>query len=200
MHANMLQSERLSFQEASTDPNFSQIINWIELFLCAPHPALGREGDVCPFARAAMTKNAIEFFRNTSTDVAGLEEDIKMHLVDFSAGDQSNIYRSRMILPTCLEDADRAVEIVQRQLKPLFVESHLMLGQFFQDCNEPGLWNKDFRPLQTPVPLLAIRSMVPTDVAFLHHDASLLKSYLDEFGSRGVTALRQFAMAQEAHK
>lgn len=200
MSENLLRSERLSFQEASADPQFSLIIEWIERFLCAPHPDLGRTGDVCPFTRVAVAKDAIEFFRNTSENVADLEKDIKLHLLDFNAGDKSNIYRSRIIMPACLEDADRAVELVQRELKPLFVEHHLMLGQFFKDCNESGLWNKDFRPLQTPVPMLAIRSMVPTDVAFLHYDPDFLTSYLDKFGTRGITALRQLEKAIEAVK
>lgn len=125
---------------------------------------------------------------------------MKRHFIDFDAGDRSNIHRARVILPTRLEGAATAVDTVQRRLKPVFVERHLMIGQFFEECEEPGLWNADFRPLKTPVPLLAIRSMVPTDVAFLHHDNSLLESYLDKFGSRGIAALRHLEATKEARK
>ncbi len=200
MSANLLQSERLSFQDALADSDCSQIIDWMESFLAAPHAELGRTGDVCPFVRQALSKDSIEFFINTSEDVASLEEEMKQHFLDFDAGDRSNIYRARVILPTRLANAAEAVDTVQHQLKPLFVERHLMIGQFFEACNEPGLWNKDFRPLRTPVPLLAIRSMVPTDVAFLHHDTSWLETYLDKFGNRGILALKQFEATKEARK
>ncbi|KND59497.1 hypothetical protein BVER_01368 [Candidatus Burkholderia verschuerenii] len=194
------QSERLSLEEASSDPAFREIVAWIGKFLCSPHAELGRAGDVCPFAKTAVTKNAIEFFRNASVDTDSLEEDMRQHLTEFEQGDRADIYRCRIIVPTQLDDAAHAVQSVQRALKPLFVERHLMVGQFFQDCDEPGLWNPDFRPLRTPVPLLAIRNMVPTDVAFLYHDASYLRTYLDKFGSRGSSALRQFEMTREANK
>jgi SAM-dependent methyltransferase len=200
MLEKLSQSERLSFEEASGDPVFREIVAWIGTFLCAPHAELGRAGDVCPFAKTALTKRAVEFFRTACTDAKSLEEDMRQHLLEFEQGDRTDIYRCRLIVPTRMDDPASAVQSVQRALKPWFVERHLMIGQFYQDCDEPGLWNKDFRPLRTPVPLLAIRNMVPTDVAFLYHDASYLRSYLDKFGSRGSSALRQFEMTREANK
>jgi hypothetical protein len=195
-----IKSEHLSFEEASMDLAFSQVIAWIEQFLCAPHADLGREGDVCPFARAAMVRNAIEFYRNESEDIAGLERDIEMHLSEFEEVARANLYSCRIIVPTRMEHADRAVAEVQRLWKPRFVQKHLMLGQFFQNCQESGLWNKDFRPLQTPVPLLAIRNMVPTDIAFLYHEKSYVETYMEKFGKRGSLALKQFEMTREAAK
>jgi len=198
MSSSLFQSESLSLAEASADAGFSLVINWMERFLAAPHADLGRGGDVCPFIRRALSKDTIEFFRNTSEDETSFEEEIKRHLVDFTNGDRSDILRARIILPTGLKNADLVVDTVQRRLKSLFVEKHLMIGQFFESCNEPGLWNDSFRPLQTPVPLLAIRSMTPTDVAFLHYDPDFLESYLDKFGDRGITALEYFKLTKEA--
>jgi hypothetical protein len=198
MSSSLLQSKRVTFAEASGDASFSLVINWMERFLAAPHADLGRGGDVCPYIKKALTKDTIEYFRNTSEDIISFEEEIKRHLVDFVSGDRSDILRARIILPTRLKDADVVVDTVQRRLKSLFVEQHLMVGQFFETCNEPGLWNDNFHPLQTPVPLLAIRSMAPTDVAFLHYDAEFLESYIDKFGERGITALEQFKLTKEA--
>jgi hypothetical protein len=200
MPGKSLQSERLSFEEASADPDFYRVIDWIAQFLCAPNKDLGRAGDVCPFAKSALSKDSIEFFRNGSESAASLEDDMHRHLMEFELGDRTDIYRCRLIVPTRLDDAAEAVRDVQKRLKPLFVERHLMIGQFYQDCDEPGLWNPHFRPLRTPVPLLAIRNMVPTDIAFLYHEASYLQTYLDKFGKRGSIALRQFEMMKEAHK
>jgi hypothetical protein len=57
-----------------------------------------------------------------------------------------------------------------------------------------------FRPLQTPVPLIAIRNMVPTDIAFLYGNEQYVSVYMEKFGSRGIVALRQFEATLETTK
>ncbi len=71
--------------------------------------------------------------------------------------------------------------MVQAKLKNDFVARGLMLGQFHPHCDEPGLWNDDFRPLRSPVPLLGIRHMVPTDFPFWKNDKTLFARYLERF-------------------
>jgi hypothetical protein len=201
MATGLSDSERLSLEEASTDEGFSRILGWIEHFLCAPNTELGRLGDVCPFAKTAMLKRSVEFYRNRSSSVPDLLADLELHMEEFlQAGSTQDVYRCRIIVPSGVDDIVSAVEYVQKQLKPAFVERHLMIGQFFQECAEPGLWNKEFRPLQAPVPLIAIRNMVPTDIAFLYDDENYVRAYLEKFGRRGSIALRQFETAMEAHK
>ena len=201
MASSLSDSERLSLDEASVDEGFSSVIEWIERFLCAPNTELGRLGDVCPFAKTAMLKRSVEFYRNRSKSVSCLLADVELHMEEFlQSGANQDVYRCRIIVPTGFDNAVGAVEYVQKQLKPAFVERHLMIGQFFQGCEEPGLWNKAFRPLQAPVPLIAIRSMVPTDIAFLYGNESYVRAYLEKFGRRGSIALRQFETAMEAHK
>ena len=77
------------------------------------------------------------------------------------------------------------IEALQKKLKPEFVKN--MIGQFYEGCPEGGLWNNNFRPLQSPLPLLAIRNMVPSDFPFLHgkrESEGMLVSYLNQFGTR----------------
>jgi hypothetical protein len=194
-------SENISFEEASIDERFSRILRWIEDFLCAPNTELGRLGDVCPFAKTAVLKRSIEFYRNHSLSVACLSDDIELHRQAFlRSGGRDDIYRCRIIVPDSLDNASSAVEYVQKQLKPMFVENHLMLGQFFPECEVPGLRNVRFRPLQTPIPLIAIRNMVPTDIAFLYGNEQYVTLYMEKFGSRGTVALRQFEASLEARK
>ena len=64
-------------------------------------------------------------------------------------------------------DAPAFIDAVQARLKPQFVADGLMLGQFHALNNEPGLHNQEFRPLRSPIPLLAIRFMVDSDLPFL---------------------------------
>jgi hypothetical protein len=201
MATRLSESRSVSFEEASSDARLAQIVDWIDRFLCAPHPALGRSGNVCPYARTAMIKRTIEFYRNSSRSVSGLAGDMEQHMEEFLQSERSDdIYYCRIIVPDLLGDASRAIESVQRQLKPMFVECHLMIGQFFPDCAEPGLRNSTFRPLQTPVPLLAIRHMVLSDIAFLYGNERYVAAYLENFEDRGVIAIRQFEASMEAHK
>jgi hypothetical protein len=54
-----------------------------------------------------------------------------------------------------------------------------------------GLWNEDFRPLRCPLPMLAIRHMVPTDFAFLKGKRELMETYLAAFGDTVPAALAE---------
>jgi hypothetical protein len=65
-----------------------------------------------------------------------------------------------------------------------------MLGEFHPFSPTPGLRNSHFRPLRSPVPLLAIRHIVESDVDFLiaPNDPAptrvkSLKAYLKFLGS-----------------
>jgi hypothetical protein len=203
MATRLSQSEPVSFEEASIDESFCRIVEWIEHFLCVANTELGRLGDVCPFAKMAMIRRTIEFYRNHSQSVSSFSSDIELHMEEFlKSGATSDIYCCRIVVPDSLNEASSAIEYVQKQLKPAFVERHLMVGQFFPDCQEPGLRNKAFRPLQTPVPLIAIRNMVPTDIAFLYGNEKYVATYMEKFEKRGAIALRHFeaSMPMEAPK
>ena len=77
------------------------------------------------------------------------------------------------------------IDRTQSALKPAFVPNGLMIGEFHPTPPEqPGLWNPDFRPLRSPVPLLAIRQMVPSDLPFLADDRDYLTAYLRQFGDQ----------------
>ena len=52
-----------------------------------------------------------------------------------------------------------------------------MIGVFHANAQEPGLWNKDFRPLRAPIPLVVIRSLVVADFAFVLRHPLLAPAY-----------------------
>ena len=92
-----------------------------------------------------------------------------------------------------LEQTELCIDGVQSACKPFFVRRGLMLGEFHLRNNSPGLRNKNFFPLRTPVPCLAVRHMVPTDLAFLDVSkyppqlrVDFLTSFLDVFGEAKV--------------
>jgi hypothetical protein len=86
-------------------------------------------------------------------------------------------------------DGAAVVDKVQASLKKYFVETGLMLGEFHAANQTPGLRNPDFRPLRSPIPMLAIRHMVESDLPFLIRQSyppdlrsSFLRSYLFRMG------------------
>ena len=79
-------------------------------------------------------------------------------------------------------DVPWVIDAPQRHLKTEFVERGLMVGEFH--AGPPmaaGLHNPRFRPLRSPVPLLAIRAMVPTDLPFLLGDPRHRAAYEARF-------------------
>lgn len=67
--------------------------------------------------------------------------------------------------------ADSATELIdgsQRELKTWFVAKGLMIGEFHERNRTPGTHNSKFFPNQSPIPALAIRHMVVSDLRFLN--------------------------------
>ncbi|MCO8320333.1 DUF6875 domain-containing protein [Burkholderia multivorans] len=188
----------LSFEEAEKEGTLLPITNWVQDFLCQPNDDLGRPGDVCPFTRTAISKKSFQFTIDHSDNEIEFIRTVELHMFDFEkTGGKSDTYRCRLIVPTSLGMSTTvAVENAQRMLKPKFVERHLMVGQFFPECQERGLWNSEFRPLRSPIPLVAIRNMVPTDVAFLYDNDRFMRAYRERFGARAVRAIRQYEAAR----
>jgi hypothetical protein len=173
---------------------FRTIVDWTRAFLCTPHADLGREGPVCPFTLPSLSQR--HFWLATS-----LGQDVD----EQQTGEMVERYREwffelepktgpQAILKTILivfaelthEKARIQIENLHKRLKPDFVRRGIMLGQFYQGCPETGLWNEHFYPLEAPLPLLVIRSMVPSDFPFLHGrrgNGEMLIAYLNRFGT-----------------
>jgi hypothetical protein len=87
--------------------------------------------------------------------------------------------------------ANRIVDGTQERLKPRYVAEGLMIGEFHSGPPaKAGLWNPEFRPLRSPLPLLAIRHMVASDFPFLADDAGSVATYLRLFGAVTPPVLR----------
>lgn len=168
------------------------VSEWVQRFLFNPHPELGRSGVVCPFAEPAMRKNVFWFtlYRGQRPDGGQVVERMRhnreafLELVPGKPRDDG--YKTLLtVFPDLpLEEAPVLIDGVQRVLKQEFVAQSLMFGQFHLLCQEPGLHNQDFRPLQAPVPMLVIRHMVSSDIPFLKDDPALVEKYLQYFKGR----------------
>ena len=179
-------------------PYLIEIMEWVKNFLGRPHPNLGRPGAVCPFVPYSLKSNSIhlavirtkDLYPQQLAEVVGSYRDIFLS-IEVKEQELAINRAFLLIFPDIdLEDAPKLVDSVQQKLKPLFVESGLMIGEFHKRNETPGLHNPNFRPLRSPIPLLAIRFMVEADLPFLESPADpylrirYLEAYLKCFNHK----------------
>ena len=148
-------------------------------FLCKPHPELkapDARRPVCPFMPTAMRRNTVHLQivedKDLSADrVATLltEAKAKFHAMEPHTGKEA-VYKAVMLIFPGIDpqSAPALIDQIQEQHKEAFVREGMMLGEFHEKNETPGLHNPAFRPLRTPVPALAIRYMVDSDLLFLN--------------------------------
>lgn len=164
---------------------------WVNGFLARPHTDLGREGDVCPFMARSLAEGHAKFVSFDAREgkealralVRQLRDDLEARS---EAVGSRHTYLTAVIVPHGLAD-DELVPLlydIHAELKGDFVERGLMLGEFWPGHEARGLHSDRFRPLDSPLPLLALRHMVLTDLAFLsapHVSAEAQLTYLKHF-------------------
>ncbi len=153
-------------------PALREITEWTRSFLLAEHPMLGREGPVCPYTKIAIENNLFLLACPQVQD--GDVQTIVLRFRDWyralaaTMPERTRIFLTFLIvLPHIDREDPSGLDDLQADVKSDFVEDGLMIGQFHPKCDRPGIWNKEFRPLRSPVPLLAIRAMVRQDLPFL---------------------------------
>ncbi|GDY30518.1 DUF6875 domain-containing protein [Gandjariella thermophila] len=173
---------------ASDLPLLTEIVRWSREFLVPGHPELGRTGPVCPYTKPSQQRNL--FYLTVLRGVRGIAEigarvqELRRHYEELAgtlAENERQLLTFLLLLPEFDPEDATPLDDLQRQAKPDFVASGLMIGQFHPTCEAPGLWNPDFRPLRAPVPLLAIRRMLAADLPFLLDSDGSLDAYLARF-------------------
>lgn len=163
-----------------------ELRRWTREHLCQPHPDLGRTGPVCPYTGHAVAHEFLwaGFVRGREIGVTQLTA-IVDDLNDLFAvlpprhGPDDKFKAVLALFPDLTDYAD--IETVQHSQKTRFVDKGLMLGQFYPGCTAAGLHNPDFAALDAPIPLLAVRHMVPTDFPFLKTRKEWIEIYLRTF-------------------
>lgn len=169
------------------------VVAWAWSYLCEPHDELGRRGAVCPYARAAL--NAHTFFlavRDGRPDgpweVAELLRQYRDWFADLEprSGRDAQLKTVLVLFPDLEpDDWPTLIDGSQRLLKSEYVQHGFMIGEFHGGPpRQPSLRNEHFLPLRSPVPMLVIRHMVATDLAFLDADRQYFESYRRRFGNQ----------------
>lgn len=181
-----------------------EVVRWSHEYLCRGHHELGRYGPVCPYVRPSLERELLWLtvypgadppLDELSAAVGGYGRWFRR--LPPTSGREAQYKAILIVLPDLPhERAPDVVDVVHAALKPEFVVEGLMLGQFYPACEEPGLWNRRFRPLRSTVPLLTIRHMVAPDAGFLDDDGRFMAAYLARFGD--VVPTRLQGAVQEA--
>jgi hypothetical protein len=200
LRADLFSGDQVRGLGLESDHELVRIVDWCENFLGKPSDLVGRTGNVCPFVPEAMMRGSLKFavvaLRNRGVAaVPEIEETIlacrEYFLAKEKAAGKHDIFFSMVIIFPAVtkEEAQKVIDPPQRKLKPTFVKEGLMLGEFHPFSSTPGLRNLSFRPLRSPVPLLAIRHMVESDIDFLmapndpaEHRVKSLTAYLQFLG------------------
>ncbi|APE36503.1 hypothetical protein BOX37_24115 [Nocardia mangyaensis] len=179
-------------------PGTATLLDWFA-DLTRPDPAQGRPGPVCPFVKPAAAHHALWIAEHPGGDTLTAAD------IATAADDAFTLYRA---LPT---DGPCAVLTVFPGLthtariddahaarKTEIVGTGAMLGQFYPGCPVAGLWNRDYRPLDAPLPMLVIRPMMNTDFPFLVGEPEWLSAYL-AVHAPGLPRKLRAAIAQRMH-
>jgi len=192
---------RISEVDRNCDPASPMgcVRDWIRRFLARPHPQLGRGGSVCPFVPIALGLDTIWMAEvaETMPSFERISEIITEYRNVFlktepTSGSEAINKTFLVVFPSLAANGAEGAAIidkVQASLKKYFVDMGLMLGEFHAANESPGLRNPDFRPLRSPIPMLAIRHMVESDLPFLIREtyapqerSSFLRAYLFRLG------------------
>ncbi|MGI5282054.1 DUF6875 domain-containing protein [Nonomuraea polychroma] len=173
------------------------VVAWARAYLCRPHAELGRRGPVCPYAQASLDRGTFLLAvqpggGHTVASLSTLLAPYRDWFLDLAPrGGAAAQSTTILVLLPGMRDARQVIDAAQRELKDAYVVHGLMIGEFHDGPpDKSGLWNPDFRPLHSPVPMLVIRHMVPTDLPFLVSDETHLAAYRDLFGEQVPGHLR----------
>ncbi len=166
------------------------IVQWVTSYLMTSHPELGRAGEVCPFTSRAYRLDTIRVGVSfaSSQDTALITQTMRDSLRQFASiacDDASRQLRTVIVGFPNLTDASgvAALRAAQRRLTLRCLWDGLMVGRFHPDSEDEGLWNRDFRPMRAPIPLLAVRHLVRNDAPFAMRQPVLLASYLCRYSA-----------------
>jgi hypothetical protein len=178
---------------------YALLATWVKTYLMVSHPQLGRSGAVCPFTSQAFRLDTIRIgiCDATSLDRARILAGMGGCFREFRqirCAAAMKHFRTLIVGFPRLDDAAglETLAAVQGRLKFYSLLRGLMVGLFHANANAPGLWNPDFRPLRSPIPVLAIRHLVANDAPFAARHPLLVPTYVAKYplaGSKKLLAL-----------
>ena len=174
----------------------SVLVNWISTYLMAGNPNLGRTGAVCPFTKQAAKLDTVRVAMSFA-DLSGVPGALLLARQAFSElkgiPSQKGMEHFRTVIigfpGLADENGIAALKRIQRAHRLYSLSRGRMIGLMHSSSEDRGLWNPDFRPLRSPIPVLAVRHMVEQDAPFAALHPALMLAYLARFPLKGTRRL-----------
>ena len=176
---------------AKTITDANTLLQWIQSYICQPHPQLGRKGAICPFVPPALDNDTVGMVFHYEIDGRSLE-DVEtttrkyiQTFLDRHPQDRPNAILQTLlvIFPNISVEDSTVIDKAHQKLKSEFVQNGLMLGQFHMACPESAVRNPDFPVMVSPLPFFSIRYMAQHDILFLHQRTDWFAEYDARMGS-----------------
>jgi len=174
----------MTWHDDEADPSGGRMAlarRWIREHTPNPHPDLGRDGVVCPFMVRTLRRDYVTMRTfdaaegdEALTAIARTLREAMVRRGEELGSDRT--YLVSMVVPYGLSDPAMKAMVgrVHAALKPEFVQSGFMAGDFWPDHETIGLHSDTFRPFSSPIPMLGMRPMVPADLMFfVKHERTL---------------------------
>lgn len=188
----LLQRNSLPLLTPKMVSDSSTVLTWAQNYISQPHPDLGRDGAVCPFVQPSIEKDY--FYLAMRYDVDGMDPlSIQQVLLDYAdvffeclpLCEPENVYKAIVVcFPNIPDHCARVLDTVHAQIKDVFVQKGMMIGQFYKDCPEPAARNPFFKISISPIPLVAMRYMSIHDILFLNTCKEWFMEYDKRFGNK----------------
>ncbi|MFQ6328831.1 DUF6875 domain-containing protein [Nocardia sp. CWNU-33] len=158
---------------------------WAQGHLTVTHPEPGRDGPVCPSVGPSFRSDLMWVGRISGTlPRPSFVRSVLLEAMELlptlppTEGPAAVLRTLLIVLPDVRDYA--LIDDLHDELRSAFVERGTMLGQFYPGCDQPGLWNGN-RPLDAPIPIFVVRSMVATDFPFLLERPEWMAAYVNKF-------------------
>jgi hypothetical protein len=174
------------------------VADWTKIFVVMPHKDIGRPGPVCPFVPVALEHKMLWLAAERSAgrsalDVIQLIRSYKQLLLAAQPVDDDHAnYKSIIVVFSDLPTArakDFFSGVLQQIAVPFYVDDGLVMGPFYEGNDGTALYNPNFRPFTSPVPLLLMRRAVISDWKFFLSNDEWLRLWARRHGESGVEAL-----------
>jgi hypothetical protein len=176
------------------------VAEWIKTFIVRPHDELGRPGSVCPFVPGSVERQTLWLAPEQIGDggvphVVELMNGYKRRLLERGGGPTDGDGTNYNVIVVVLMDlpAERAEgvfdDVLQHIAVPSYVEDGIVFGPFYDGNQATAIYNKGFRPFQSPVPFLFVRHGVVSDWKFFLDKEDWLTHWARRFGESAVHAL-----------
>jgi|KBSSwiStaDraftv2_1062776.scaffolds.fasta_scaffold116752_2 hypothetical protein len=184
---------------AESDRNaLRAVADWTKSFVARPHKDLGRAGPVCPFVPVAWEHKTLWLAAERSagrsaTDVIQLIDAYKRQLLAAQPVDGADANNKSIVVVFTDLPSARAKDFFSGVLEQIGVASYaddgLVMGPFYEGNDGTAIYNPNFRPFTSPVPLLLIRRAVIGDWKFFLDNEEWLRLWARRYGESAVEAL-----------